>query len=429
MHAMLSAQQSTIASPAATPPPSSARAILPLLVFMGYLAFLSSGFGAVLGKFQALPLYLFLAMLLLTLQDIVAPYRSLARFVFSIAASSFALLFALDAVYQPLGTHSFTRSPWTYLLLNIVLIVFYAILAAGATRRSPAGGGTPGSYGRLAADFAGAALLFFVLGFLADLVGHNFVLRGLGITPWPPLVEVSLRQLFHLSPNGPIDLLQGVDVALGLICAAVALGFLVVVGALLPSGAAASAAGTTTRTLRSILASVGASMNESLSVALTPFAWLIPAFSIAYLANLTTGFLNEAAAARVGVLQLFNPFSPTSLSHIGEGFGTVLVIALAVASAVVAVAVSERDREVLRHMLRVVLASGRTVLLIGGIYILSLALINAVVIILRVTDVTPFQVGAPGFILLLIAGGLLYREISRAARPAGKATLAKADRQ
>ncbi|HEX9067617.1 MAG TPA: hypothetical protein VF807_02525 [Ktedonobacterales bacterium] len=421
---MLSAQQSTTPSPAATPTSSGARAILPILVFMGYLAFLSSGFGAALGKFQALPLYLFLAMLLLTLQEIVAPYRSLARFVFSIAASIFALLFALDAVYQPLGTHSFTRSPWTYLLLTIILIVFYAILAAGVTRRSPAGSGALGSYGRLAADFAGAALLFFVLGFLADLVGRNFVLRGLGITPWPPLVEVSLSQLFHLSPNGPIDLLQGVDVALGLICAAIALSFLVVVGALLPSGA-----GTTTRTLRSILASVGASMNESLSVALTPFAWLIPAFSIAYLANLTTGFLNEAAAARVGALQLFNPFSPTSLSHVVEGFGTVLVIALAVASAVVAVAVSERDREVLRHMMRVVLASGRTVLLIGGIYILSLALINAVVIMLRVTDVTPFQVGAPGFILLLVAGVLLYREISRAARPAGKATLAKADQR
>src|SRR5262249_46622823 len=85
----------TVREPAVgTPhPQAAARGYVPIFILLGYTAFLLTGFGASLGKWQPVPLYVYFALLVLTLQESIAAHRSHGRFVYIFLTSAFAVLF------------------------------------------------------------------------------------------------------------------------------------------------------------------------------------------------------------------------------------------------------------------------------------------------------------------------------------------------
>src|SRR5262249_49111245 len=170
------------------------------------------------------------------------------------------------------------------------------------------------------------------------------------------------------------------------------------------------------QTLRAIWEDVREQLTESLAVALAPLVWLAPAFAIAYFARTVTDYLNRSAGAQGTVFDLFNPFSPISRANYGLGLATVLLGLGAVVLVALAVAIVEREGGVVDYALEILRAAGRVLLVIWVFFIYSLAVINALAILLGVTTLLPFQVGAPSLISLLGALVLFWRESRRQPR-------------
>ena len=100
-----------MASPSALPlrehvirlPP--ARINIPILVLLGYIALLISGFSTGLGVLQPLPIYVYVSLLLLVLQIAISENRSLARIVYIFVTSGFAIVYIVTVVSRGLSTH------------------------------------------------------------------------------------------------------------------------------------------------------------------------------------------------------------------------------------------------------------------------------------------------------------------------------------
>src|SRR5262249_34834434 len=104
-----------------TPHPQAvARSYAPILVLLAYTASLITAFGASLGKWQPVPIYIFCALLLLTLQETIAAHRSHGRFIYIFLTSTFAVLFAGDAVFPPFAKSNVALSSYTYLIIFAV---------------------------------------------------------------------------------------------------------------------------------------------------------------------------------------------------------------------------------------------------------------------------------------------------------------------
>src|SRR5262249_58186916 len=125
--------------------------------------------------------------------------------------------------------------------------------------------------------------------------------------------------------------------------------------------------------------------------------------------------VNGSAARSGTILDLFNPFSPISRESYGSGIATLSLALVAVATVALAVAVVERDGEVVGYGLRLLRSASRVVLQTWVIFVYSLAVINAIAILVDVTNLRPFQVGAPS-LLSLIGALLLYSRDSRQQR-------------
>jgi hypothetical protein len=406
-------------------PQAAARGYLPIFVFLAYLAFLLSGFGfgkhlsANVGNLQALPIYVFFCLLLLTLQEAIAAHRSHGRFAYVFVASTFAILYAADAVFHPFPKGSFTLSSYTYIIINVVLVLVYLWDVLSRRFQHPEGlRGSLASYSILAADFAGLAIIFFVSAILLDFVGPQSILSFFGFHVGKPYIIVDLNKTLGLHWNAPLNTLEGFNYVAGLIATAVTLLLLVIVGVLLPSGSQEHAGPRLSfnETLRAVWADAREQISASLSLVLGPFIWLIPAFSIAYFSKMITEYLNRSAASKGTILDLFNPFSPTSVASYGLGVETLLLGIFALAMVVLAVALVEHDREIVRYTLSIFAAAARVVLVIWVFFIYSLAVINAIVILLGITAVRPFQVGAPGLISLIFAVLFFWRESLRRTR-------------
>jgi hypothetical protein len=400
-----------------TPPISNLWTLLPVFVLLAYIAFLLTGFARSLGAVQAVPVYLFFCLVLLTLQEAVSTDRTVWRFVYVLVTSVFTVAYAGEFVFN-VHTLDFTRNPATYVLGEAMLLVAFAIDMAGRSRRHMrvrAGSSVDAEqraisrFGAVATDLAGLSAFFFGSAFLLDLLGGQTVLHALGIHLGPPYVVVNLDRIFHLSWGSPVNLLPGLALVLGLAAAGAALMLLVMAGALLPSADDAARAATQ-RSFGQTLHATLVQVLGSLRLVLSPLVWLIPAFALAKFAQQTALYFNLAAKARSRVVDLFNPFSPTGVNYWRTGVGTLLLGLVAVAAMIVAVVVIEQEPAVVQRTLHEFRLAGRSIALTWAFFMYSLALLNAVAVLLGITKAEPFQVGAPGLIALLVGVTVLMYE-------------------
>ena len=409
-----------------------ATVLAPVFFLLGYAALLVSGFGTGLGALQSLPIYIFFCFLLLMLQTAISDNRSIGRIVYIFVSSGFAVVYAGEVLFDP-STGNFTRSPYTYIILNILLLAvfFYDAIdrrnlrhqrpnfgldQARGTHASPGDSfathslRSPISYGALGTDFAGLAILLYVSSFLVALIGKQQV-RGRAY------VEVDLNQSLglHLSPT--IMRLESLDLVLAFGATAASLLFLGLVG-VLASSVVPAKGGSAVRSfggsLRTIIDVAFREVLASLRLVLGPLVWLIPAFCIGYFSRGVVGYLNLSAASySERLIDLFNPVSAVSVANIGTGLTNLALGAVAFIAVVVAVAVVEPDGRLLRRTLAIFGLAGRSTALSLAFFIYSLAAVNAFAVLISATRAEPFQVGAPGLITLLASAVFILYTFQR----------------
>jgi hypothetical protein len=397
------------------------------------VAFLITGFGTHLGAFQPVPIYVFFSLLLLTLQLAIAENHSSARVLYVLVTSGFAVIYAGERVFN--SAQNFTRSPYTYIIINVLLLIVFIADAIDRRRGNAAGldhaigaqAGDQGdgasepvsqlSYGAWATDFAGLAVIFYIAAFLLDLLGPQNLLQRLGfhrIGNGKPYVGVDLNTALHLHLNAPINLLQNLDLDIALFATAISLLLLVIVGALVIPESQQAGGQTYGRSLSAIVGVALKQVSLSLRLVLGPLVLLIPAFSIAAFSQQVTEYLRYSARfAGSSLLDLFNPFSKTSQAHYQQGFGALSLGVLAVAMVVLTVIVLEQNRRIISRTIKIIEETGRVIAWTWAFLLYSLATLNAVVVLGGFTKVEPFQVGAPGLLALLIGVGFIFIESLR----------------
>lgn len=407
---------------------------LPILVVLGYVALLVVGYALIIPRgdaLQPLPLYVYLGILLLALQGDISVNKSGGRIVYLFLTSGFALAYAGSAVFFTAA--DFTRSPYTYIILTVLLLAVFVYDAIDRRRAHPMGlGATPPeeesprlprfSFQSFGSDFAALAVLFFVVWALQDTLGPQSLLQALHlkdllngvIPPNHATVDLNAALGLHLDPS--ISLLQSIDLLIALAATAIALLLLGIVGVLSiasqqpPSTDATRESPSVTafgRNLRSIIQSALDHVLLSLRLVLGPLVWLIPAFSIAAFAQRVTEYLNTSyAEPTTNILVLFSPLSKAARDGIATGIADIVLGAVAVSTVILAVTVVEHNAKVIRDTLRVLRLAGRTIALTLAFFIYSLAALNAVVILAPPHyDHAPFQVGTAGLAALLVALG------------------------
>jgi hypothetical protein len=421
------------------------QVLLPLIVVLGYVAFLITGIDATgnasLTDNPPVMLYIYFSLLLVLLQVAISENRSLGRLLYVFIASGFAIVYAGEAIFNAEGHKpgNFTRTAVTYIIINILLFVVFiydainrrrmrpgSLTASGADDASaPRVRRSPISYGSFATDFAGLAILCFIAAFLLDTLGQRTVLGWIGVKLGGAYVVVDLNQLFGLNLPAPISHLEGLDLGIGFAAAAVSLLLLVIVGALTLSGGENPAANLLRgeerfgNVLQRILSQAVDQTFLSLRLVLSPLIWLIPAFSIAGFTNNIANYLHISAHnGNSGILDLFNPFTATSLDNLPT-LGTVLLLgAIAVGTVILSVAIVEHDSNVILHTLGIFRVAGRIAGLTLGFFLYSLAALNAGAVLFLGTKAEPFQVGTGGLLALLLGIGLAVYGYMRGERAA-----------
>ncbi|HEY7780736.1 MAG TPA: hypothetical protein VIC85_11050 [Ktedonobacterales bacterium] len=397
----------------------AAPVLVPAIGILGYVAFLLAGFGTGMGAWRPVPLYLFFGVLLFLLQIGLVERRTASHLAYTAGASIFALLFAGDVLLNRSPIGHFTRNPWTYMLINGLLLAVFLYDVARRGRLSGDGQTTSSGMARpgapffsargLATTFAGLALLSYLASVLVDLLGA-------GATPY---VVVDLGHALGPHLPGRVRYLQDLDLAIALFATAAALLFLGIVAAVAASPTRGQRGGVTgsVESFQSVLGRVlGTAMGQaafSARLVLGPLIWVGAGLSVTYLAVRTTQYF-ESAQASSNVVDLFNPFSPTSVARFGQGLLTIALSAMAVATVVVSIAVVEHQVRIVSRTLRIIRAAGQATALSLAFFIFSLAFLNAVANFLGITRLEPFQVGAFALLALAAASVLpLYAAIRR----------------
>jgi hypothetical protein len=430
------------APPSRLPRLLSGNILLPLIIIFGYVAFLITGIDA--GRngghddVQPIALYIYFSLLLVLLQLSISENRTWPRILYIFAASGFAIIYAGERLFNAEGHRpgNFTSSSWTYIIINVLLIVVFVVDAIDRRRThvdkpgATASRVSPMSYRAFAADFGGLAILFFIAAFLLDTLGQRNVLGliGLGLGKnQKPYVTVDFNQLFGLHLTNGLNRLEVLDAGIAVLAMAVSLLLLVIVGALTLSTANASAPseerfGTA---IRRILWEAFDQTLLSLRLVLSPLIWLIPAFSIGFFSENILNYLQISARdAHAQIVDLFNPFSHDSLTNLPM-LGIVLLLgALAIGAVILSVAVVEHDGQVILNTLYIFRVAGRIAGLTLAFFLYSLAFLNAAAILFLQTKAEPFQVGAGGLLALLMGGALAVYTILRN-RTMGRAPVAK----
>jgi hypothetical protein len=398
------------------PAPSAVPAYLPMMVFLAFAAFLLSGFGAGLGALQPIPVYLFLCLALLTIQEHIAENRSFAHRAYVFLASSFAVIYAGELMFavRPLD---FTRQPMTYVMAEAVLLVVFLGDTIAHHRQRPQASTPSGRFGLWAIDAAATAVFFYGSAFLLDLLGGQAALQFFGLRIGKSYVVIDLNALFQLHLASPANRLEGLSLVLALAMSAVALGLLTMAGVVLPPTELETAHADGLRSFWQILWDGVGQVLAALRLVIGPLIWLIPAFSVAAFAGHVTQYFNASARLTSTILDLFNPLSETSRANISLGINTLLLGLAAIDTMIVAVAALEENPAIIRHTLATFRDAARAIALTWALFMYSLAAINAVAILLDVTKAAPFQVGAPGLLALLIGAGFLAYEGAQVAWP------------
>lgn len=395
----------------------SARVALPLIVVVGYVAFIMTGFGTDLGTWQPLPVFAFFGLCLIALQMLIAETKSPARIAYLALTSIFALIYAADITLNHAHHGAFTRNPLTYIILNTLLVIVF-VVDAGARRRkyalaaasaSPTGSATPVaafspySYSAFAADFAGLSILFLIASILLSFLAQTGIVR----------VDLNATLGWHLPTT--IQSLADLDRVVSLAGAGITLLLLGIIGVVTvavnqsgrvgndkDSAAVRGFGGALVRISRTAFSPV----LLSLRLVLGPLIWLGSAFSIAYAAKAITDYLNSSAQSTGNIAALFNPLSHNSVTRYGQGLATVGLMMLAIATVIVSVAIVEHDLAIISRLLQVIATVGRAIALTLAFFTFSLACVNAVVNLASSVKNEPFQVGA--FTILALVAGIAF---------------------
>lgn len=408
-----------------------ATVLAPIFFLLGYAVLLFAGFGSGLGTLQALPLYIYFSFLLLVLQWVISGNRSVARVLYIFLTSGFAIVYAGEVLFDP-STGNFTRSSYTYLIINILLLVVFVYdsfdrrrvqrrgLSAALPSTSGASGDAPQrisplSLGAVATDFAGLAILFYIASFLIDMISHRTV-NG------HPYINTNLNTLLGLHLNDSIAHLQSLDLVIAFGATAISLLLLGLVGVLTAAAPRAHSQSSATRifggSLRTIAESAFNEVLLSLGLVLGPLVWLIPAFSIGNFSKGVVSYLNYSAARSATLLDLFNPVSAATLANRNAGLMELVLGVVAIAAVVLAVVVVEHDGAILQRTIRIYRVAGRSIALTLPFFIYSLAAVNAFAVLVSATKAEPFQVGAPGLVALVAGGIFVAVTAVRARMPA-----------
>jgi hypothetical protein len=382
------------------------RIAIPLLVVLGYVAFILAGYNPshlpfVKGDEElALPLYFFFALVLLTFEVAIAQPGTWGLQIYVTLTSAFTLGFVANTAYFG-ASNDLAHNPTTYLVINVAALFafIFGLIAQQMTasgRIAPGAEGAPRGYSRVATALTGLALLGFLFwGLLA------FVEEQLGVR-----VPISGLESIGVTTLGDLDR----DIGLGALF--LALVVMVIVG--LFSGGQAFLT-----TLRNILGSAVEESGYALRFVLSPFIWIVPAVSLAVFSRQVTQTLVTASANTTGsVWELFNPFSPASQSNYVAALTNLALGVLAVFAVILAVAVLEYSRPAITRALQIIAGAGRALGVVLILFLLSLAVLNTLLILTNVSLARPFQLGATSLVALVTAI-ILFTLSSRESGAAG----------
>jgi hypothetical protein len=295
------------------------------------------------------------------------------------------------------GTNNIARNPATYLILNGLAVII--LLVDLIYRRTPVGredrrqDGTrelDSPFLSLAVDVAGiAAYCYLAWASLTILATLN-----------PPYVLVDIHQ-WGL-PG--IHYLQDLNLVLALAFTAVALALAVMQGLFVNVGVRREGRDEMFwRQLLRVARTAAWDGLGSMRLVLGPLIWLIPAYTIGQFAIQTTDYFRQVATKKgQGIGELFNPFSANSLDNFGRGLLVLVLALIAVALVIVASVIVEHDFALLRSTLAMLRDAARALTLILALFLVSLAVINAVAVIVAGVS-EPFQLGAAALVAVILA--------------------------
>jgi hypothetical protein len=382
------------------------RIAIPVLVVLGYAAFILAGYNPFGFPFVrgnealALPLYFYFALVLLTFEIAIAEPGTWGLQIYVTLTSALTLGFVANIALFSAST-DLAHNPTTYVVINVAaaFVFIYGLITQQMTasrRTTPGDEAAPGGYSRVATALTGLSLLGFLFwGLLA------FVEEQLGVR-----VPISGLESIGVTTLGDLDR------DIGLLALFLALVVIVIVG--LFSGGQAFLT-----TLRNILGSAVEESGYALRFVLSPFIWIVPAVSLAIFSRQVTQTLVDASANTTGpVWELFNPFSPASQSNYLAALTNLALGALAVFAVILAVAVLEYSRPAITRALQIIAGTGRALGVVLILFLLSLAVLNALLILTNISLARPFQLGATSLVALVTAI-ILFTISSRESPPTG----------
>jgi hypothetical protein len=402
------------------------------LILTSLVVLLITGFWTSLQKYQSLPLYLYLVLLLLTLQGAALTTQRMRDRLFLIVSSLLAAVYISIITYGP-KIFSVVKNPLTYVVVNSAFIAIFLIDAVVRMRdrlRLPlpqiavdspevradtqARIRTIRIAGAIAADGVGlAVVLFFIeqgLVFLQSASQQDSFFSSLLIHPARNCPSSALTDVQGnicvpiLSKDPAIRSMAAFDTVLVSVGIALTLFSLALVGAQIvrrnqPGG----------EDVRRYLGSLGDILGGSLEQLRlsakrvgVPVVWLIPSYFIAALSQRIVAYYNtNASYPNVSTSQIFfqiNLSSP-SISSIAEG---ILISALALVGTLLAIVIYA-DREVFRLAWGSLRLAGRILAFCVFPIIFGLAAINVAAIAALPFKVTaPFQVGLLGWLTVVV---------------------------
>jgi hypothetical protein len=384
----------------------SRQVVLPALAILAYAAFLVTGFDNSLSvtsgnDTRAVPLYVFYAVLLLALQGVISRGGGLGQTIYVALSSLVTLVFAAGGVFFNHHVGLF-QQPGTYVVLNALTYVVFVVgafapQAPTAKSGDPTGAGSaqssvPPAYARLAADFGGVA----VVGYIAWVLNAQLVSGVLGVSGLATLQMIDR------------------DIAVG--ATALALVVVVILGLLVSAATPAQGQAPINfvQALGRVLGAAADQGGRSLRLVLSPLVWFVPSISIAEFAQRTTLNLAQASTSTGSVLGLFNPFGPAASQNYGAAAVNLGLGALSVVSVIVAVAIIEYNLAVVNRTLQVVAEAGLAVGLTFVLFLVSLAVINAfLLLVIPNFNQRPFQLGASTLVSLAVAVALIAYSAAR----------------
>jgi hypothetical protein len=384
------------------------RVAIPTLVVLGYVAFVLAGYNPFGLPFTpgnealALPLYVYFGLVLLIFDFVISERRSWGLLLYVVLTSAFTLGLVANASYFGAKT-DLAHNPTLYLVINIAAapIFLYGLITQQMTvsgRTATGDGAAPGAYSRIATGLTGLALLGFLFWGILSFVEKQLQV----VVTLPGLESIGVTTLSDLDR----------DIGLGALF--LALVVIVIVG-LFTGGQAFLT------TLQRIVGSAVEESGYALRYVLSPFIWIVPAISLAVFSRQVTQTLVQASANTTGpVWELFNPFSPASQSNYLAALTNLGLGVLAVFAVILAVAALEYSRPAIGRALQIIADTGRALGVVLILFLLSLAVLNALLILTNVSPARPFQLGATSLVALvaaIILFALSRRETAGSAGP------------